>query len=153
MATKKTEQEAVTGASSTTANQELEAAQARAASLTDELASAKRNAEAVEFSHKNEIRRLEQLVETLQGQLHNNAGKQKQNEPAAPVTPVSCLATIIAKLQEVAIGGAAADLRLTVHHVAAQITREDCVILKEYTSRLRGAADAVDQEAATLLLI
>ena len=134
----------------TSQEQERQRLEDQVSALTDELESAKRTAESLASSHKSEVRRLEQLVEHLQGQLHSSSRVVHKTVTA---TPETCLAMIITKLQEVAVGGPAADLRLTVHQVAAQIDRDGCVILKEYTSRLRGAADAVDQEAATLLLV
>ena len=104
----------------------------------------KYNAQVSEASLNQELSRLRDVILSLQSGMKVTTVDLK--------LPDSCLAAIIKQLQDVAIGGPAASLRQIVHDVADNLDREGKATLREYAVRLRGAAEAVEQETSTLLL-
>lgn len=105
--------------------------------------------EADAAAHNDEVLRLDALADNLQAQLRD---ARRGNHTLTLDTPENCLAVVIGQLQAVAVGGAASVLRQTVNAVGRGLGREDRAKLKEYMTRLRGAAEAAEQEAGTLLL-
>ena len=112
--------------------------------VKDDLATEKHNAQAAASIHQREVSRLQDVILSLQTGMKVTTVDLK--------LPDSCLAAIIKQLQDVAIGGPAASLRQIVHDVADNLDREGKATLREYAVRLRGAAEAVEQETSTLLL-
>lgn len=115
---------------------------------TEELKIAQDRLQADAAMYIREKQRLESVIETLQGNINKRADRS-----VLVNTPVCCLEAIIAEMQAVAVGGSAATLRQTVHSVAGLLTTDAKNTLKEYTTRLRGAAEAVEQEVSTLFVV
>jgi hypothetical protein len=149
MATKKAVHEDTASAKET--EQDVDAAGEEVIRLTakleqaeDDLATEKHNAQAAASTHRREVLRLQDVITSLQTGMKVTTVDLE--------SPVSCLAAIIKQLQDVAIGGPAASLRQIVHDVADNLDHEGKSTLREYAVRLRGAAEAVEQETSTLLL-
>jgi len=122
---------------------ELESLRLEVTALNSKLELADHNATAAKSLHDAEVKRLTDLASHLQ----RSAGLH-----SVPTTPRDALALIITKLEDVAVGGVAGDLRTTVHTATAALSAEDRHTVQEFAARLRSAAEAVDQEAATLFL-
>lgn len=90
---------------------------------------------------RDELRRL----------LAQERDRRVVSEPAL-VSASGALARIITELYDVAVGGSAARLRLTVAACGRDLNRDERQTLREYAARLRAASEAVEQEAAALLL-
>jgi chromosome segregation ATPase len=149
MATKKAVHEDTASAKET--EQDVDAAGEEVIRLTakleqaeDDLAAEKHNAQAAASTHQREVSRLQDVITSLRTGMKVTTVDLK--------SPDSCLAAIIKQLQDVAIGGPAASLRQIVHDVADNLDHEGKATLREYAVRLRGAAEAVEQETSTLLL-
>jgi hypothetical protein len=65
-------------------------------------------------------------------------------------TPEEAVGNIIAFFAAVALGGPAASLRHAVHEIAEGLDREGKAKFREYAMRLRSAAEAAEQETATI---
>ena len=122
---------------------ELEALRLQVTALESKAALAEQNLTSERATHTQEIKRLQDLVSHLQHPAPLRA---------EPTTSRQALALIITKLEAVAIGGAAADLRQTVHAATAHLSHEDKQEVQGFAGRLRSAAEAVDQETATFFL-
>ena len=96
-------------------------------------------------THGHELNRLHEIVQQLQGRRVD-----VPSVAADPRTPREAVSYIISFFEDVALGGAATDLRKAVHHAAADLSQDEKMKLREFTSRLKYAAEAVDQEATLL---
>ena len=92
-----------------------------------------------------EVTRLNDIIQQLQSPVRGSAARL-----ADPQNPQDALHLIITFFEDVALGGAASDLRKAVHHAALHLNGEQRKELREFTSRLKYAAEAVDQEAIGL---
>lgn len=91
-------------------------------------------------SLQQENRRLQEIVDVLQ-----------HPKRAAKLTSAEgSLEYAISYLYAVAVGGPAAELRNTVNQVGRHLDTEGLAKFKDMTRRLRGAAEALDQEATAL---
>jgi hypothetical protein len=140
MATRKTHKDAAE--TEVAESEELVSLRTQVSELTDKLDLAEKSTVAAAFVYEQEVKRLNDLVHHLQ-----HTAPQK-----SPDTPRGALALIITKLEDVAVGGVAADLRSTVHTAAAYLSSADKQMLQEFAARLRSATEAVAQETSTLLL-
>ena len=152
MATKKTDVEKLTispAAGSPGANLiELEEAKSTITNLHDQVSDLdadlqmeKKARAAEQDEHLAEVKQLNDVIVQLQG---------KRNKPAGMATPEEALNYIIGFFETVAVGGSATGMRQAVHDAAAKLDRAQRTKLREYVLRLRGAAEAAEQETATL---
>lgn len=118
----------------------VEASQHAIEALQQELALLKERLTEMTAS-RDELRRL----------LAQERDRRVVSEPAL-VSASGALARIITELYDVAVGGSAARLRLTVAACGRDLNRDERQTLREYAARLRAASEAVEQEAAALLL-
>lgn len=93
--------------------------------------------------HETEVKRLMQLAEHLQ---------RTSERKTVPATAEGALTYILAYLEPVALGGSAADLRRGTQTIAGALDHAGRQTLNEYAVRLRGAAEAVVQELAAMLV-
>jgi hypothetical protein len=108
---------------------------------------AQRQLESERTSHQAEVKRLNDIITSLQTPMRGSAARL-----ADPQTPQDALHYIITFFERVAVGGAGNEMRLAVHKAALHLDAEHRKELREYISRLRYAAEAADQEATTLAL-
>ena len=115
----------------------------------EQLTNTQRMLESERSAHKQEMQRMTEMVEHLQKREH---GSTPMTAMQRPTTPETALRMIITHLEAVAVGGAATDLRQAVATSVVLLSRTEKVKLAEYVSRLRGAAEAVDQEMPPLTM-
>lgn len=135
MATKKTEQ--------TSAEVELEDVRNHRDLLQDRLDDVLRARTNDQEQHLVEVKRLNDIIVVL---------LEKRRSVPRLTSPEEALEYIISHFETVAVGGSAAEIRLAVHKSAECLNMDQRNVLRDYVMRLRGAAEAAEQEAVTLLL-
>jgi len=84
--------------------------------LREQVGLLKRQIAAEQNSHKQEVARLNEIVQQLQGR------RSAPVVEAEPHTPQGAVSYVISFFEGVATGGAASDLRKAVHHAALRLS-------------------------------